>query len=125
LKKQTHQRFVQDDEHNTIKYLLALAYIPSADVVLAFETLQELGTAALECKQDRSVVCPSDTALYDRFEDLCIGRLRPNAQRSSPMYPLPLWHWIEAMSQFDNLLMINSNIKQWHTMYRVRGDETC
>ncbi|CAF5201442.1 unnamed protein product, partial [Rotaria magnacalcarata] len=48
-----------------MKCLLVLAYIPQSHVIMAFKALQEIYSSSIE-------------EVYDKFEDLCIGRLRPN-----------------------------------------------
>jgi hypothetical protein len=63
------------------------------------------------------------TGVYNKFEDLCIGRLRPNGHRSQPLFPTTLWNWFDAISYFDNLLLINTNIRQWNNMFRVKSTE--
>jgi hypothetical protein len=61
--------------------------------------------------------------VYDKFEDLCIGRLRRNGQRSRSLFPMALWNWIDVISDFDNLLLINTSIKQWDEIFRVNSIE--
>jgi len=61
--------------------------------------------------------------VYNKFEDLCIGRLRPNGQRSRPLFPIKFWNWIDIISDFDNLLSINTSIKQWNEIFRVNSIE--
>jgi hypothetical protein len=63
------------------------------------------------------------TDVYDKFEDLCIGRLRPNGHRSQPLFPTTFWNWIDITLDFDNFLLINTNIKQWDEIVRVNSIE--
>ncbi|CAF0825552.1 unnamed protein product [Rotaria sordida] len=103
---QQYIRIIHDMEYKSIKYLLALAYIPQLDVIMAFEALQEIYSSSIE-------------GIYDKFEDLCIGRLRPNGHRSQPLFTTTLWNWTDVVPYFDNLLLINTNIKQWNDMFRT------
>jgi hypothetical protein len=61
------------------------------------------------------------TGIYDKFEDLCIGRLRPNGRRSQPVFPIRLCNWVDDVSYFDNLILINTSIQQWDHMFRVNS----
>ncbi|CAF1586811.1 unnamed protein product, partial [Didymodactylos carnosus] len=86
------------DEQKVIKFLLALAFIPLPDVTMVFEALQEL--------------CPSS------FEDICIGRLRPNGYRSQPLYALKLWNWADCITM-NSLSTVCAQIKQWDNMFKT------
>lgn len=59
--------------------------------------------------------------IYDRFEDLCLGRLRRNGQRSSAIFPMNTWNWSVNLSDFENLSVINSSIQQWDELFRVNS----
>ncbi|CAF2960351.1 unnamed protein product [Rotaria sp. Silwood2] len=101
-----YKRIIHDMEYKSTKYLLALAYIPQSDIIMGFEALHDIYSSSIE-------------GIYDKFEDLCIGRLRPNGHRSQPLFTANFWNWIDVIPQFDNLLLINTNIKQWDDMFRV------
>ena len=59
--------------------------------------------------------------VYDRFEDLCLGRLRRNGQRSSAIFPMKIWNWSANLSDFENLSLINTSIQQWDELFRVNS----
>ena len=61
--------------------------------------------------------------VYDRFEDLCIGRLRPNRQRSRAIFPMTRWNWTDVTCDLENLFMINTNVQQWEEIFRVNTME--
>ncbi len=62
--------------------------------------------------------------IYDQFEDLCIGRLRPNGQRARALFPMKLWNWTDVISDFENFLSINTSIQQWDEIFRVKFIES-
>jgi hypothetical protein len=63
------------------------------------------------------------TGVYDKFEDLCIGRLRPHGQRARALFPMTIWNWTDVMSDFEDLLLINTSIQQWDELFRVNSNE--
>lgn len=117
-------RFDKAEEEKFIKYLLALAYIPQKDVINTFETLQEIGLTMVQgwLLNKRMVMSVLDcVGVYDRFEDLCLGRLRRNGQRSSAIFPMKIWNWSTNLSDFENLSLINTCIQQWDELFRVNS----
>ena len=71
-------RYRDDDEFNLkIRMLVAVAFVPTTDVIRAFESLSE----------NLPLDAPAQ-AIIDYFEDTYIGRLRPGGQRRDPLFPI-------------------------------------
>lgn len=68
---------MQDEEHKSLKYLLALAYLPPSDVIIAFETLQEICPVSIESKID---VC--SLSFNNQFFDRHLWSIRRSLYRS-------------------------------------------
>ena len=71
----------KDDEDfaHKVRMLAALAFVPEADVIDAFEAVSE--------------DFPLDAqAVIDYFEDTYIGRLRPGGHRRAPLFDMELWN---------------------------------
>ena len=88
--------------------LPALAFVPTHQVVGAFENLTE--------NQD-FVTCMAEKggeAFIDYFEDTWIGRppRRQGAERRAPMFPIELWNQYERT--MSDMPRTNNSIEAWH-----------
>lgn len=82
--------------------LLALAFVPEADVVSAFVELRR------ECPQELH-------AVYDDFKQYYIGGGR--GRRAAPRYPPRLWN--QYATAIDQIHRSNNISKAWHNRFRI------
>ena len=85
-----------------VKCLLALAFVPVAEVIQTYENLTQDPTY-----RDLDVIC-------DYMEDNFIGRER-RGQRRQPRFPIELWN--QYLRVITNLPRSNNNIEGWHNAF--------
>lgn len=81
-----------------IRMLPALAFIPSDEVVDAFETLQ-------------NTMPPEADPITDYFEDTYIGRTR-RRNRRAPRFPVSMWNMYDRV--VEDLPRTNNSLEGWH-----------
>ena len=87
--------------------LAAVAFVPTTDVIRAFESLSEN--------------LPPDApaqAIIDYFEDTYIGRFRPGGQRRDPLFPITVWNMYKQTLQ--GLPRTNNAVEGWHRSFQAR-----
>ena len=100
-------RYRDDDEFNLkIRMLAAVAFVPTTDVIRAFESLSE----------NLPLDAPAQ-AIIDYFEDTYIGRLRPGGQRRDPLFPITVWNMYEQTLQ--GLPRTNNAVEGWHRSFQA------
>lgn len=90
-----------------IKMIAALAFIPPANAVSAFEDLQE-------------ILPPVAEPICNYFEDNYIGTLRGRIgtqYRQTPQFPVSLWN---VYNRVDADLPLNNFIEEWHRGFQVK-----
>ena len=96
----------KDDEDfaHKVRMLAALAFVPEADVIDAFEAVSE--------------DFPLDAqAVIDYFEDTYIGRLRPGGHRRAPLFDMELWNIYNQT--IDDLPRTNNAVEGWHRSFQA------
>ena len=96
----------KDDEDfaHKVRMLAALAFVPEADVIDAFEAVSE--------------DFPFDAqAVIDYFEDTYIGRLRPGGHRRAPLFDMELWNMYNQT--IDDLPRTNNAVEGWHRSFQA------
>ena len=84
--------------------LAALAFVPEANVIDAFEAVSE--------------DFPLDAqAVIDYFEDTYIGRLRPGGHRRAPLFDMELWNMYNQT--IDDLPRTNNAVEGWHRSFQA------
>ena len=87
-----------------VRMLAALAFVPEADVIDAFEAVSE--------------DFPLDAqAVIDYFEDTYIGRLRPGGHRRAPLFDMELWNMYNQT--IDDLPRTNNAVEGWHRSFQA------
>lgn len=95
-----------DNLRQCTKMLLALSFVPTDDVVAAFETLTE--------------ICPDDMDnLINYWEDTYIGRMRRN-RRSVPLFPISVWNMFNRVT--SDLPRTNNSVEGWHRAFQQTVD---
>lgn len=88
-----------------MRMLTALAFVPSADVVQAFEELIE------------NVEFPGEAqSVIDYFEDTWIGRPGRNNRRRAPLFRHDSWNVHDAVE--DGLPKTNNDCEGWHRSFQ-------
>jgi hypothetical protein len=82
--------------------LLALDFVPPADVANAFDELVESSPAQL-------------TRINDYWEDNFVGRQRRN-RRGNPRFPITIWNMCERLN--DYLPRTNNSVEGWHLSFQ-------
>jgi hypothetical protein len=98
----------RDDENfrSHVKMILALSFVPSADVANAFEMLVES--------------CPREVdPILDYWEDNYIGRNRRN-RRAAPLFAIQLWNVRDRVT--DGLPRTNNSVEAWHRSFQQTID---
>ena len=96
----------KDDEDfaHKVRMLAALAFVPEADVIDAFEAVSE--------------DFPLDAqAVIDYFEDTYIGRLRPGGHRRAPLFDMELWNMYNQT--IDDLPRTNNAVEGCHRSFQA------
>lgn len=92
----------------TLKMLPALAFVPTNDVVNAFDHL---------C--DQNMFPPELRAVVDYFEDTWIGRpQRRGRQRRQPLFAHTMWNCYDGVR--DGLPKTNNFIEGWHRGFQMQ-----
>lgn len=99
--KGLRQRYIEDEQIRLyVKFLCALAFVPSESVPESFDTIQESEEFPDELEE-----------LYSYFELTYVGRaLRQHRRR--PRYPISFWNMRQRTEQ--NLPRTNNAIEGWH-----------
>lgn len=99
------QRYVSDPEFAlSIRQILALAFVPTVDVVSAFDDLMESAFFVENQDQIRDLI--------NYFEDNWIGRPGRRGGRSAPLFAHSLWNSFDAVLQ--DLPKTNNSVEGWH-----------
>lgn len=85
-----------------VKQMMALAFVPEADVVEVFETLSS-------CEEFGDM-----DFLIDYFEDNYIGRQR-RGRRGQPRFALGLWN--QYLRVLNDLPRSNNSVEAWHNAF--------
>lgn len=95
--------YKNDENFRThVKMLLALSFVPPADVAAVFDELVQQ--------------CPPEMAdLIDYWEDNYIGRMRLNT-RVNPRFPIPLWNVHARVT--NGLPRTNNSVEGWHHAFQ-------
>lgn len=98
----------RDDEHLRmhVKMMLALSFVPVADVPAAFDVLVD------DCP-------PLMMPLTEYWEDTYIGRQR-RGRRANPRFALLLWNMRDRV--IDNLPRTNNSVEAWHRSFQQTVD---
>ena len=97
-------RHRDDDEFNLkIRMLAAVAFVPTTDVIRAFESLSE----------NLPLDAPAQ-AIIDYFEDTYVGRLRPGGQRKNPLFPITCMN--KPSKDFPQT---NNAVEGWHRGFQA------
>lgn len=98
----------RDDENVRmhIKMLLALSFVPVADVPAAFDDLVEISPEEV-------------TQINDYWEDNYVGRQRRN-RRANPRFPIQLWNMRDRLD--DSLPRTNNSVEAWHRAFQQTVD---
>ena len=88
-----------NDFSTAVRMIAALAFVPSDDVVRAFEALQDAAPAEAR-------------PILDYFEDNYIGRLLRHDRRREPPNAIPLWNMHGRA--IDDLPKTNNSVEGWH-----------
>jgi hypothetical protein len=87
-----------------MRYLSALAFVPTADVVTAFEDLTQ------RCQY------PDDAQpVVDYFEDTWIGRPIRGSRRRQPLFAHEVWNCYNSVN--DNIPKTNNSVEGWHRSF--------
>ena len=89
-----------------VKMLLALSFVPVADVPSAFDELVEIST-------------PELVPINDYWEDTYVGKHRRN-RRGIPMFPIELWNMHERVN--EGLPRTNNSVEAWHHSFQQTVD---
>lgn len=84
-----------------IRMLPALAFVPTGNIVQAFDDLIDHGQFLLESQP-----------VVDYFEDTWIGRPNRGNRRRLPRFPHDLWNCYDAV--IDGLPKTNNSVEGWH-----------
>jgi hypothetical protein len=99
------ERYISDPDFAlSIRQILALAFVPTVDVVSAFDDLME---SAFFVENEALV-----RDLINYFEDNWIGRPARRGGRSAPLFALALWNCFDAALQ--DLPKTNNSVEGWH-----------
>jgi hypothetical protein len=99
------ERYISDPDFAlSIRQILALAFVPTVDVVSAFDDLME---SAFFVENEALV-----RDLINYFEDNWIGRPARRGGRSAPLFALALWNCFDAVLQ--DLPKTNNSVEGWH-----------
>ena len=90
-----------------IRMIAALAFLPPADVVPAFENLCD------DIRHNYGVQA-DEILLY--FEDNYIGRFMRNAPRQNPLFAIDLWNMFHRTDQ--ELPRTNNSVEGWHRAFQ-------
>ena len=98
----------RDDEHLRmhVKMILALSFVPVADVPAAFDDLIDSSPPLL-------------APLTDYWEDIYIGRQR-RGRRANPRFALQLWNVRDRV--LHNLPRTNNSVEAWHRAFQQTVD---
>jgi hypothetical protein len=89
-----------------VKMLLALSFVPSADVPAAFDTLVENSPNEMN-------------DLIDYWEDSYIGRQRRH-RRAEPRFPVRVWNVRDRV--IEGLPRTNNSVEAWHRAFQQTID---
>nr|CAI5817093.1 unnamed protein product [Callosobruchus analis] len=90
-----------------MKFLSALAFVPTTDVVEAFEIL---------CDEN---MLPEDAQpILDYFEDTWIGRPQRRQHRRSPRFSHSMWNCFNTV--VEGLPKTNNSIEGWHRAFEAQ-----
>lgn len=96
------QRYETDAEFALkLRLLSAIAFVPAANVVDAFEIL---------C--DENVLPAEAQRVVDYFEDIWIGRPQRRQRRRAPYFPHDMWNCFDGVN--EGLPKTNNSIEGWH-----------
>nr|CAI5828080.1 unnamed protein product [Callosobruchus analis] len=91
-----------------MKFLSALAFVPTTDVVEAFEIL---------CDEN---MLPEDAQpILDYFEDTWIGRPQRRQHRRSPRFSHSMWNCFNTV--VEGLPKTNNSIEGWHRAFEAQS----
>jgi hypothetical protein len=85
-----------------VKMMLALSFVPPADVIAAFEEFVET------CENTM-------VSLIDYWEDNYIGRHRRN-RRANPRFAIDLWNVYDRLA--NGLPRTNNSVEAWHNSFQ-------
>lgn len=95
-----------DDVRVHVKMLLALSFVPVADVAEAFDELVEGSPQLL-------------SPVNDYWEDNYVGRRR-RGRRGNPRFPINLWNMRDRLN--DGLPRTNNSVEAWHHAFQKTVD---
>ena len=102
-------RYTDDDElASKIRMIAATAFVPPRDVINAFEQLADIIRNEHQADLDD---------VLDYFEDSYIGRLRRNAPRRPPLFPIELWSMFNRTDIVGCHHSFHSNVSSCHPSF--------
>ena len=90
-----------------MRLLPALAFVPTADVVNAFEIIV-----------DENMLPEDAQPIVDYFEDTWIGRRQTRQHRRRPRFPHNMWNCYDTIIQ--ELPKTNNSIEGWHRAFETQ-----
>ena len=99
------QQWYQDDDDFSLhaRMIMALAFVPPADLDAAFDDL---------FTEIRNNFNNDFDDILNYFEDTYIGRLRRNGRRDAPLFPGEMWNMYNRTR--NHLPRTNNNVEGWH-----------
>lgn len=99
------QQRYQDDEDFSLhaRMIMALAFVPPADLDNAFDDL--FNELRANFNNDLDVI-------MNYLEDTYIGRVRRNGLRDAPLFPVEMWNMYNRTR--NHLPRTNNNVEGWH-----------
>ncbi|KII67076.1 hypothetical protein RF11_00980 [Thelohanellus kitauei] len=98
---------MRSEENIRKQQLIALAFVPQTDDIVAFETLINSKFFTV----NYYLLIP----FVDCFEDNFISRFRTNSTRPIPLFPPKIWNQHDSLEL--NLARTNNDIERWHNAF--------
>ena len=98
------QRYQDDDDFSLhARMIMAVAFVPPADLDTAFDDL---------FTEIRNNFNNDFDDILNYFEDTYIGRLRRNGRRDAPLFSGEMWNMYNRTR--NHLPRTNNNVEGWH-----------